>query len=440
MKVTVLGLGYIGLPTAAMLALGGHEVFGYDVNENVRAGLRRGAQNVADAEVRQLVLDALGTGKLHIADTLEASEAFIICVPTPNAPDGRPDLRFVQQATTAVAPLLREGDLVVLESTVPPGTVERVVAGALRTAGVSPDSVLLAHCPERVIPGAIVRELKANARIIGGRTPQAAEAARALYASFVQGDMFVTDCTTAELVKVIENTFRDVNIALANELALLCEELGVDAWEAIRLANEHPRVNILNPGPGVGGHCIPIDPHFLADANPFLTELIQTARRVNDRMPNHVARRIRDLVPSPPHGRKIALLGASYKANVDDSRESPTEKIDELLREHGYVTAIYDPVAAGFSRPLAETLEQALDGADALALIVDHDAFRSIDPAKAARAMRGRIAVDARDFFKTDEWTSAGFELHTLGRRRPAPEHGHTTTNGRTATASAVAP
>src|SRR4029077_3441481 len=206
---------------------------------------------------------------------------------------------------------------------------------------------------------------------------------------FVDAQMYETDCMTAELVKVIENTFRDVNIALANELALLCEELGVDAWEAIRLANEHPRVNILNPGPGVGGHCIPIDPHFLADANPFLTELIQTARRVNARMPNHVVRRVRELVPAPAHGKKIALLGASYKANVDDSRESPTEKIDELLREHGYATAIYDPVASGFSRPLARTLEEALDGADAVILVVDHDAFASIDPHAAARAMRG---------------------------------------------------
>ena len=440
MKVTVLGLGYIGLPTAAMLALGGHEVHGFDVNEQVRIGLRRGADNVADPEVRALVLEALATGRLHVADALTASDAFIICVPTPNAPDGRPDLRYVQQATAAIAPLLRQGDLVILESTVPPGTLERVVSGALRSAGVSPDDVLLAHCPERVIPGAIVRELKGNARIIGGRTPHAAEAARALYASFVEGGMFVTDSTTAELVKVIENTFRDVNIALANELALLCEELGVDAWEAIRLANEHPRVNILHPGPGVGGHCIPIDPHFLADANPFMTELIQTARRVNDRMPNHIVRRIRDLVPASAQPRKIALLGASYKANVDDSRESPTEKIDELLREHGYATAIFDPVAAGFSRPLTPTLDAALEGADALVLVVDHNAFRDVDPAQVARLMRGRVVVDARNFFDAGAWASAGLDLYTLGKRRKAPAGDHSTNNGRTATVSAVAP
>jgi UDP-N-acetyl-D-mannosaminuronic acid dehydrogenase len=416
-KVTVLGLGYIGLPTAAMLSLGGHDVSGFDVNPKVREALRSGAENVGEAEVKRLVVDALATGRFRVADTIEPADAFIICVPTPNQADGRPNLSYVHAASLAIAPLLKKGDLVVLESTVPPGTVDRVVGGALREAGVLLDDVLLAHCPERVIPGAIVRELKGNSRIIGGKTPEAAQRASELYASFVDADMFTTDCTTAELVKVIENTFRDVNIALANELALLCEELGVDAWEAISLANKHPRVNILNPGPGVGGHCIPIDPHFLADANPFLTELIQTARRVNARMPNHVVRRIRSLVPGPPHERKIALLGASYKANVDDSRESPTEKIDELLREHGYATSIYDPVASGFSRPLAHSLEEALGGADAVVLVVDHDAFRSIDPVAAAKLMRGRIAVDSRNAFHQTAWQAAGFEVFTLGRR-----------------------
>lgn len=423
MKVSVLGLGYIGLPTAAMLAIGGHTVAGYDVSARVRTGLRRNAEHVADPEVRKLVSDALATGRLTVADAIEPADAFIICVPTPNAPDGRPDLSYVHDATLAIAPLLRKGDLVILESTVPPGTMDRIVVNALRERGVSADDMLLAHCPERVIPGAIVRELKENSRIVGGRTPKAARAARDLYASFVEADMFETDATTAELVKVIENTFRDVNIALANELALLCEELGIDAWEAIALANKHPRVNILQPGPGVGGHCIPIDPHFLADANPFLTELIQTARRVNARMPNHVVRRIRELVPSAEGAErgevasKIALLGASYKANVDDSRESPTEKIDELLREHGFATSIYDPIASGFTRPLAPSLEDALDGAGALVLIVDHDVFRPIDPKMVATHMRGRVVVDARNVFEPGAWKAAGFDLHTLGRR-----------------------
>lgn len=420
MKVSVVGLGYIGLPTAAMLALGGHDVQGFDVNARRCESLRAGGENIGEAEVRTLFQSALGSGRLAISDALRRADCYIICVPTPNAPDGRPDLSYVQQASNAIAPLLKKGDLVILESTVPPGTVDRVVASALREFGVDLDDVHLAHCPERVIPGAIVSELKHNSRIVGGRRPEDAQAARALYESFVDGEIATTDATTAELVKVVENTFRDVNIALANELALLCEELHVDVWEAIRLANMHPRVNILNPGPGVGGHCIPIDPHFLADANPFLTELIQTARRVNARMPNHVVRRVREMVTGRPEQSKIALLGASYKANVDDSRESPTEKIDELLHELGYATSIYDPVASGFSRPLTKTLEATLDAADALVLVVDHDVFRGLDPALAAKHMRGRSIIDARNFLAESAWTEFGFRVSTLGKGRRA--------------------
>jgi UDP-N-acetyl-D-mannosaminuronic acid dehydrogenase len=407
-----------------MLALGGHEVSGFDVNVRLRESLRSGGDHIGETEVRELVRSALLGGRLVIADVLEPADSYIICVPTPNAPDGRPDLKFVHQASTSIASLIKSGDLVILESTVPPGTVERVVASALRDAGVDLDEVHLAHCPERVIPGAIVRELKYNSRIVGGRRPEDAQAARALYESFVEAEIAITDSTTAELVKVVENTFRDVNIALANELALLCEELHVDVWEAIRLANMHPRVNILNPGPGVGGHCIPIDPHFLADANPFLTELIQTARRVNARMPNHVVRRVREMVAAPPEESKIALLGASYKANVDDSRESPTEKIDELLRELGYATSIYDPVASGFSRPLSKTLEETLDGADALVLVVDHDAFRGLNPALAAKHMRGRSVIDARNFLPETAWAEFGFRVRVLGKGRRAPAAG----------------
>lgn len=423
MKVTVLGLGYIGLPTAAMLALGGHAVSGFDISPRVRHGLRAGADHVQEDEVRTLVREALASGRLTVADSIESADAYIICVPTPNAADGRPDLSYVHDAAAAIAGMLKRGDLVILESTVPPGTTERVVGTALRAAGVDLDSIALSHCPERVIPGAIVKELKHNSRIIGGRRPHDAAAARTLYASFVEGEISETDCTTAELVKVIENTFRDVNIALANELAILCEELDVDAWEAIALANKHPRVNILKPGPGVGGHCIPIDPNFLADANPFMTELIQTARRVNARMPNHVARRIRDLVGPADNGVKIALLGASYKANVDDSRESPTEKIDLLLREVGYETSVFDPIATRFVRPLAATFEEAVRGANALVLLVDHDVFKSIDPTATAVLMPGRVVIDARNFLDVAAWKNAGFLVSSLGRPQGAQGH-----------------
>jgi UDP-N-acetyl-D-mannosaminuronic acid dehydrogenase len=262
-----------------------------------------------------------------------------------------------------------------------------------------------------------VRELKENARIIGGRRPEDARRAKALYASFVHGELIETDATTAELVKVVENTFRDVNIALANELAVLCEDLEVDAWEVIRLANKHPRVDILSPGPGVGGHCIPIDPQFLADALPFSTELIQTARRVNARMPNHIVRRVRDHVPSGER-RKIALLGASYKADVDDSRESPSEKLVALFEEYDYETAVFDPIARGFKHGLYPNLEAAVEGADAVVLVVNHKIFKNINPAEIGPRMRSRLLVDARKFFDASVWSAAGFTVETLGDGR----------------------
>ncbi|HZO92218.1 MAG TPA: nucleotide sugar dehydrogenase [Candidatus Baltobacteraceae bacterium] len=417
MRVCVQGLGYIGLPTAAMMALGGHDVVGYDVDRRVLDALRDGAHHVKEEPVRALVLAALNGGRLTLSTEVPGdADAHVICVPTPTI-DHKPDLSYVRAAARATAPHLRPGDLVILESTVPPGTMDRVVVPALREAGVDPDTIAVAHCPERVIPGAIVRELRGNARVVGGRKPGDAERAADLYRSFCDGEIHVTDNVTAELVKVVENTYRDVNIAFANELALLSEELGVDAHEAIALANKHPRVNILAPGPGVGGHCIPVDPHFLSNANPFVTELIQTARRINERMPHVVARRIAEL--SPPHeGSRVAILGAAYKANVDDTRESPTERVEELLHERGYATRVFDPVADRWHVPLAASLEDAARGCDAVVLMVGHDAFAEIDPVALGALCRRRVLVDTRGFFDRDRWEDAGFEVHVLGGGR----------------------
>jgi UDP-N-acetyl-D-mannosaminuronic acid dehydrogenase len=420
MKVCVLGLGYIGLPTAAMMALAGHDVAGYDVDEGVLRALADGAAHIKEEPVRELVVEALRSGKLTLANAIPAdAQAYVICVPTPTI-DHKPDLSYVQAASAAVAPLLRAGDLIIVESTVPPGTMDRVVVPALRAAGVDPDTVAIAHCPERVIPGAIVTELRENARVVGGRKPGDAELARDLYATFTDGPINVTDTVTAELVKVIENTYRDVNIAFANELALLSEELGVDAHEAIALANQHPRVNILAPGPGVGGHCIPVDPHFLSNANPFVTELIQTSRRINERMPHVVVRRIAEYVPARD-GATVAILGAAYKANVDDTRESPTERVEALLRERGYATRVFDPVAERYHGELTATLEDAVRGADALVLMVGHDAFRTLDPATAGALLRRRLLIDTRSFFPAERWAAAGFDVYTLGGKRRDP-------------------
>ena len=419
MRVCVVGLGYIGLPTAAMMALGGHEVVGYDIDPRLLKSLREGAAHVKEEPVRELVVAALRGGRLRLSDTLPSeAEAFVVCVPTPTI-DHKPDLSYVQAATRAVAPKLRLGDLVVVESTVPPGTMDRVVVPALKAAGVDPDGVAVAHCPERVIPGAIVEELRRNDRVVGGRKPGDAERARALYASFCEGAIYVTDNVTAELSKVVENTYRDVNIAFANELALLSEELGVDAHEVIALANKHPRVNILSPGPGVGGHCIPVDPHFLSNANPFVTELIQTSRRINERMPHIVVRRVSEFV-APHDGAVVAILGAAYKANVDDTRESPTERVEELLHERGYETRVFDPVADRYARPLADSLEEAVRGCDAIVLMVGHDAFRAVDPAVIGPLCRARHLVDTRAFFAREPWNAAGFDVYTLGGKRSA--------------------
>jgi UDP-N-acetyl-D-mannosaminuronic acid dehydrogenase len=415
MNVVVLGLGYIGLPTAAMLAHAGHRVVGYDVDERLLESIRAGCGHVAELEVRRLTRSALENGELRVTDALpESADAYIICVPTPTV--GRePDLHYVEMATASVAARIKDGNLIVLESTVPPGTVENIVVRELEIAGISPDRVHIAHCPERVIPGSIVHELRHNARVVGGRRPIDAEVARDLYASFCAGEICTTDCLTAELVKVVENTFRDVNLAFANELALLSEALGVDAWEVIRLANKHPRVHVLNPGPGVGGHCIPVDPHFLSNANPFITELIQTARRVNERMPHAVARMVDQMLLPSRGPATIALLGAAYKADVDDTRESPTYAVLRLLLDRRHDVRVYDPLAREFDEVLAPTVEEAMRGADATILMTDHRVFREIDPHAVAPVVRRKILIDTRAFLDRDAWNAAGFAVRTLG-------------------------
>ena len=413
MNIAVIGLGYIGLPTAALLARSGHRVYGYDVNAHLRHRLQRGEVAAGESLVRQAVTEALASGHFHVVDGIPKVQAYVLCLPTPTH-EGKPDLSYVEAAAAAVAAVAEPKAILVLESTVPPGATERIFEQALSAAGKSIDDFHVAHCPERVIPGAIMHELRTNGRVVGGRTPEDAEIVRDLYASFCESSISLTSTRTAEFVKVVENTFRDVNIAFANELAIVSEELGIDVWETIALANKHPRVDILQPGPGVGGHCIPVDPHFLADANPFATELVQAARRVNERMPHQIVRRITELVEPEP-GRKIALLGAAYKADVDDARESPTVRIDALLRDRGYTTAIYDPHVTEFDRPISYSLREAVTDADALVLVTPHTVFRGIRPSEMASLMRTPRLVDTRRFFDAAEWQRCGFACYLLG-------------------------
>jgi UDP-N-acetyl-D-mannosaminuronic acid dehydrogenase len=421
MNVAVLGLGYIGLPTSAMLAQAGHQVTGVDVDDALVENIRSGCRHVHEDDVRELVCCALTNGRLTVSSCLpDISDAYIICVPTPTR-EHKADLSYVARAASTVAARAKDGDLIVLESTVPPGTVENVIVRALEVQGKVPSRFHIAHCPERVIPGRILAELRHNARVIGGRRSIDAVVARNLYASFCDGEICMTDCATAELVKVVENTFRDVNLAFANELALLAEALGVDAWEVIELANKHPRVHVLNPGPGVGGHCIPVDPLFLAAANPFVTELIQTARRVNERMPHVVARIIEEALYPVRSGANIALLGASYKADIDDTRESPAASVVALLQERRHSISVYDPLARRFIIPLSDSLEEAVTDADAIVLITDHSRFAQIDPASMASLVRRKLVIDTRNFLNQKAWQSAGFTVRRLGVRHAEP-------------------
>ncbi len=414
MNIAVIGLGYIGLPTAALFANSGHRVYGYDVDPHLRRTLQAGIVPATETEVREAVEMALTNERLFVVDRVPPAQVYILCLPTPTH-EGKPDLSFVEAGAATIAAIAEPGAMLVLESTVPPGTTERIFETALRATGKNADDFHIAHCPERVIPGAIVQELQNNSRVVGGRTPEDAALVKDLYASFCHGGIDIASTAVAEFVKVVENTYRDVNIAFANELAIFAEELGVDVWETIALANKHPRVNILSPGPGVGGHCIPVDPHFLSDANPLVTELIQSARRINERMPYRVVRRVADIVGSGS-GQKIAILGAAYKGDVDDARESPTTRIDQLLRDRGYTCAIYDPLVTRYHRPLCDSFEEAVTGADALLLVAPHKIFRSVAPQEASNYMRKCRLIDTRRFFDIPAWERCGFECYVLGR------------------------
>ncbi|MBC8506598.1 MAG: nucleotide sugar dehydrogenase, partial [Chloroflexi bacterium] len=326
-KICVLGMGYIGLPTASTFATHGVRVVGVDVNRQVVETLQNGGVHIHEPGLRTLFQAAYKSGNLTISPQPEESDAFIIAVPTPFKEGKKADLEFVVSASEAIVPYLKQGNLVVLESTSPPRTTIDVVAPILEKSGLKAgEDFHLAYSPERVLPGQILRELIDNARVIGGIDKASSDAGRDLYATFVRGEIICTTATTAEMVKLMENTYRDVNIAIANEFSRLAARFGVDVWEAIELANRHPRVEILNPGPGVGGHCISVDPWFFVEAAPDLTPLIATARNVNDAQPQVVVDMLQSAL-TDLSGKRIAVLGLAYKPDVDDLRESPAVEI-----------------------------------------------------------------------------------------------------------------
>ena len=408
--ICVLGLGYIGLPTASIFATKGKKVLGVDVVPRVVQTINEGRIHIEEPDLDVLVKAAVQSGNLRAATVPAAADVYIIAVPTPfraTAANPRaPDLAYVEFGTRSLAPVVEPNALVILESTSPVGTTEKVrdwlyeeLARIGRIdAGASPETafpLFFAHCPERILPGQMLKELVSNDRIAGGLTPAAAVRAQELYRCFCTAEIFLTDARTAELAKLTENSFRDVNIAFANELSMICDRLGIDVWSLVRLANRHPRVKILQPGPGVGGHCIAVDPWFIVDAAPAESRLIRTAREVNDHKPHFVLGKIEEAV----RGRRqpvIACLGLAFKANVDDLRESPAVDITQHVAEKGWGRVIaVEPHVIALPASLRGKVEllpvaEAIAAADVVVLLVAHREFVAIDRAQLA----GKMVID----------------------------------------------
>lgn len=415
--VSIIGLGYIGLPTATLFASRKLRVVGVDTSPYVVDTINRGNVHIAEPELDILVQAAVGAGYLRATTQIEPADAFVIAVPTPLTATQKPDISRVEIAARSIAPVLERGNLVVLESTSPVGTTEKL---SRWLAEIRPDltfphqsggesDIRIAYCPERVLPGRIVHELVANDRVIGGMTPICSEAAVVLYKSFVQGECVVTDVRAAEMCKLAENSFRDVGIAFANELSMICDEQGIDVWELIRLANRHPRVNILQPGCGVGGHCIAVDPWFIVNSAPDHARLIRAAREVNDAKPAWVIGKLERAIVQLTNAKiafediVIACLGISYKADIDDLRESPALQIVQTLAiRYERKVSVVDPNFSTLPADLAKTgvtqmgLNEAISQANILVLLVDHAEFKNVKPELNDR----QVLIDTRGIWK----------------------------------------
>lgn len=412
MIVSVIGLGYIGLPTAALLASKGIRVIGVDVNKIIVETVNRGMIHIVEPELSTLVKNAVSEGYLCAKTEPVKADVFIVSVPTPFKNNFEPDLSYIESAAKSISSVLEKGNLVILESTSPVGATEKMMKIMKKerpdlifpTPGVNESliDVHLAHCPERVLPGKVVHELVNNDRVIGGLTNCCSNKARDFYKTFVVGKCFITDVRTAELCKLVENSFRDVNIAFANELSLICDKLNVDVWDVIGLANHHPRVNILQPGPGVGGHCIAVDPWFIVSSAPDESKLISTARKINDNKPKHVISQINSVARSIELTNKeinIACLGLSFKADIDDLRESPAVKIVSSLANFGFNRIyIVEPHISKIPKHLEAdsveltSMEEGIDKSNIIVILVDHSEFKSMD----RELLIGKKLIDTR--------------------------------------------
>lgn len=396
-KICVIGLGYIGLPTASLLATRGYQVHGVDVNPEVVETISAGNIHIYEPDLDVMVRSAVGSGNLKVSTQPIESDIFIIAVPTPFQSEYQPDLSFVEKACRSIAKVLKPKNLVILESTSPVGTTKKMKEWI---GSECPDlrNVSFAYCPERVLPGKILKELVENARIVGGLDKEATSQAVAFYRTFITGDILETDSDTAEMSKLTENAFRDVNIAFANELSIVCNHLGVDPWKVIELANHHPRVNILRPGPGVGGHCIAVDPWFIVASRPEETHLIRAARRVNDSKPDFVVQKVREYLKAKPEA-KLVCLGLSFKPDIDDLRESPAVEIVERLHKVlGQKISVCEPHIQELptkleGKAVLVELTPEINQFDLILHLVDHKQFLSFD-------FESRKIIDTRGRFK----------------------------------------
>ncbi len=414
LRICVLGLGYIGLPTASLLATKGFQVCGMDINKEIVDNLNQGRVLIKEPSLDIMVKSAVHSGYLEASLEPREADIFIIAVPTPLKDDHSPDISFVLDTATAIAPKLQPGNMVILESTSPVGTTEQIAdiikkqrpdlavcSRCLTSRGSKSAQVYVAHCPERVLPGQILRELVENDRIVGGIDQVSTEKAREFYQLFVSGQVLTTDSRTAEMAKLSENAYRDVNIALANELSLICDHMDINVWELINLANHHPRVNILQPGPGVGGHCIAVDPWFIVHASPEQAKLMRAAREVNDHKPKYVIERI--LAKTQSFKKPVlACLGISYKPDVDDLRESPAvDIVQNLCSQNEAEVIVVEPNIKALPSELNSharlaTLDQAAHEADIIVALVAHKEFKNLNPS----VLKDKIVLDFVNVFK----------------------------------------
>ncbi|WP_393960034.1 nucleotide sugar dehydrogenase [Priestia megaterium] len=417
-KLCVVGLGYIGLPTAVMFANHGLYVHGVDVNEKAVELIKNKQLHIEENGLQERLESAVDNGHFTVGTTAEEADIFIIAVPSPINEDKTANLNYVREATKSIVPYVRKGNLVILESTVPPRTVEDVMLPVLKETGLELGSELfVSHSPERVIPGKVFEELVNNDRIVGGINEESSRLTVELYKTFVKGNIHVTDATTAEMVKVIENTYRDVNIAFANELAKISEKIGVNAWEAIKLANYHPRVNIHLPGPGVGGHCIAVDPWFLTELQPELAKIISLSRHTNDSMPEYTALKTKSLLDEKgiQHGR-VAVLGLAFKGNIDDMRESPSTDVLHHLEKLGVDYTAFDPhIKENKIERQTQSLDEAVAHADVILILTDHNEFKELLPSSVESHMRTKVIFDTKNCIQRDQWKAAGFDVVLLG-------------------------